>query len=303
MARGLVAALLAGLVLGTFAAPAAASEFRRYKKSDPVAFAKGVEAYDKGDYAQAYEIWLPLAQHQDPAAMRNVGHLLRKGLGVEKDAKRALVFYKRAAGFGLAGAQANLALMYYEGEGTKKDLKEAARWFLAAAKQGHVLSQYQLGLMLEAGEGIPQNPAAAKVFFQAAAKGGFEPAAQRLAALEGGAATGTPVETATLEPPAAKPNEKPAAKPRQKPEDAGALAAAFLLRGSMTENADALEMAPDEIWTLRASFSEGSAEAALLGFSEDERATQVAWAAGACSNPASPFDRGTALCRMPPVWD
>lgn len=300
--------MLAVLVVGALIAPAAAGEFKRYKKSDPVAFAKGVEAYDKGDYAEAYKIWLPLAQHQDPAAMRNVAHLLRRGLGVEQDFKRAIVFYKRASGFGLVGAQANLALMYYEGQGTKRDPREAARWFLAAAKQGHVLSQYQLGLMLEAGDGIPQNPAAAKIFFQAAAKGGYEPATQRLAALEGGvgAATGEPVETATLEPPAsaARPGEKPAAKPRQKPEDAGALAAAFLLRGSLTENADALEMAPDEIWTLRASFSAGSAEEALLGFSDEEgTATQVAWAAGACANPASPFDRGTALCRMPPVWD
>lgn len=303
MARGLLGAIVAALLLGAFAGAASAGEFKRYKKSDPAAFAKGVEAYDRGDFAEAYKIWLPLAQHQDPAAMRNVGHLLRQGLGVEKDFKRALVFYKRAAGFGLSGAQANLALMYYEGEGTKRDPKEAARWFLAAAKQGHVLSQYHLGLMLDTGDGIPHNPAAAKVFYAAAAKGGYAPAAQRLAGIEGGAATGAPVETATLEPPAtAKPGEK-SAKPRQKPEDAGALAAAFLLRGSLTENADALEMAPDEIWTLRASFSAGSAEAALLGFTEEDVTFEVATAAGACANPASPFDRGTSLCRMPPVWD
>jgi TPR repeat protein len=306
-ALALAAGLLVALVLAL--TPAAASEFKSYRKSNPAAFEEAVRAYDRGDYAEAYRIWLPLAQHQDPAAMRNVAHLLRRGLGVTQDLKRALVFYKRAAGFGVSGAQANLALMYYEGQGTQRDPKEAARWFLAAARQGHVLSQYELGLMLEKGDGVPLNPAAARVFYAAAAKGGFEPAAQRLAALDAGPASGPPAETALLEPqPGSTPGKSPAPRvPRQRPADAGAMAAAFLLRGSLTDVADALEMAPDEIWTLRASFSAGSAEAALLGFTENAPegpgAMAVASLEAACANPSNPFDRRASLCRMPPVWN
>ena len=83
------------------------------------------------------------------------------------------------------------------------------------------------------------------------------------------------------------------------------MAAAFLLRGSMTQAADALQMAPDEIWTLRASFSAGSAEAALLGPTEngpeEPAALNVASFEPSCANPSNPFDHRPSLCRMPPV--
>jgi TPR repeat protein len=283
--------------------PAQASEFKSYRRHDPAAFAEGLHAYDAGNYAEAYRIWLPLAQRQDPAAMRNVAQLLRRGLGVPQDLKRAMIFYKRAAGFGLAGAQANLAQMYYEGAGTKRNPREAARWFLAAARQGHVLSQFALGQMLETGDGVPLNLKAAQVFYSVAAKAGYEPAAQRLAALDG---------TLAISPPAA-PGAVVAASsgsripsPRPRPDDAAAVAAAFLLRGPLNEDTDALEMAPDELWTLRAGFSESHQVATLLGLPEDSLVSgggPDGSPGEACSAPANPFDRRPAMCRMPPVAD
>lgn len=295
---------LAGLLLAVCVGSASASEFKSYHRPDPVAFAEALKAYDAGNYEEAYRIWLPLAQRQDPAAMRNVAQLLRRGLGVPQDFKRAMIFYKRAAGFGVSGAQANLAMMYYEGEGSPRDPKEAARWFLAAARQGHVLSQFQLGKMLEAGDGVPLNLKAARVFYQVASKAGYAPAAENLAALDvklgiapelapGAVAAGPGV---TAGPPS----------PRRRPDDAAAVAAAFLLRGSLNEDIDALQMAPDELWTLRGGFTESRQAATLLGVPEDLSTT----AAGPdgipgkdCSSPANPFDRRPAMCRMPPVAD
>ena len=64
---------------------------------DQLKFEEGVQAYDAGDQAAAFAIWLPLAKAGDLAAQRNVAHLLRKGLGVEADPTRALFFYERAA--------------------------------------------------------------------------------------------------------------------------------------------------------------------------------------------------------------
>lgn len=294
---------LAGLALAALLVlPAQASEFGSYRRPDPAAFAEGVKAYDGGDYARAYEIWLPLARHQDPAAMRNVGQLLRRGLGVPQDLRRAMIFYKRAASFGVAGAQANLAMMYYEGEGLKaRDPKEAARWFLAAARQGHVLSQFQLGKMLEEGDGVPLNMKAARVFYSVAAKAGHGPAVERLAAVDIALGTVEPPEPGTV---AAAPPQ--VATPRPRPDDAAALAAAFLLRGSLTEDLDALQMAPDELFALRRG-GDGDLsqqEAILLGL--DPAMTRVALGPDtgegeSCGEPGNPFDRRALTCRMPPA--
>ena len=112
-------------------------------------FDKGVTAYDEGDYARAYDIWLPLAQRDDLAAMRNVALLLRKGLGVERDPERALYFYERAAHGGLVSAQVNTAFMYLGGDGIPQDYKTASFWFHAAAVAGVPVARYNLGVMYE----------------------------------------------------------------------------------------------------------------------------------------------------------
>ena len=105
--------------------------------ADEGQFAAGVLAYDQGRFDEAYEIWLPLAQNGNLTAQRNVGHMLRRGLGVAQNYNRAFRFYKKAARAGLVGAQVNLASMYAEGLGTKQSFKQAAYWFAKAAKAGH----------------------------------------------------------------------------------------------------------------------------------------------------------------------
>lgn len=117
-------------------------------------FADGVTAYEAGNYKAAFDEWLPLAQNNDPAAMRNVGHIYRRGLGVDQDYKKALNWYKRAATLGFDRAQANVGDMYLKGEGVPQDYEQAVLWFAKAAQQGHVLSQYNLGLLLENGLGV-----------------------------------------------------------------------------------------------------------------------------------------------------
>ena len=150
-------------------------------KPDPVIFNAGVAAYDAGDYETAFQTWLPMAQGGDLAAMRNVAHLLRLGLGTDKDADRAAFFYRRAARRGLAGAQANLGLMLLKGDGIDQNKTEAAKWFMAATRRGHMLSAFELGKMLETGDGVGQSYEAAYALYKRAAEAGHEPARQRMA--------------------------------------------------------------------------------------------------------------------------
>jgi hypothetical protein len=153
-------------------------------------FDQAAAAYDAGDYASAYVIWNQLAAENDLAAMRNAAHLLRKGLGVERNPGRALDLYTEAARKGLVLAMANVAEMHLNGEGTLKDPEEAARWYAMAANGGLSLAMMRLGELYEQGLGVKQDKAKAQEWYARAARNGYQPALAKVvgAAAHGGGA-------------------------------------------------------------------------------------------------------------------
>lgn len=146
-----------------------------------LAFDQGVAAYDAGDYATAYTIWLPLAKSGDIAAQRNVAHMLRRGVGVPQDRERALWFYERAASAGLASAALNAGMMRIEPDSPYRDLEKATEWLSLAAAGGSPDAMWELGLLIE---DRPQRTQAdldaAEAFIRRAAELGHEEAKQRL---------------------------------------------------------------------------------------------------------------------------
>jgi len=64
-----------------------------------IEFAKGVAAYEAGDYQAARALWQPLADNYDLAALRNLGHL-----------SQAMIWLKKAAAQGYPPAQRQLAI-------------------------------------------------------------------------------------------------------------------------------------------------------------------------------------------------
>lgn len=155
----------------------------RRSAPDEARFQRGVKAYDKGDYASAFKDWLPLAQQNDLAAMRNVALLLRKGLGTERDPVRALFFYERAAEAGFVPAQLNAAFMYLEGDGIPRDYKKASFWLHLSAVAGEPIAQYNLGVMFEKGLGVSRDLPRAMGWYALAARQGHSMALGRLAQL------------------------------------------------------------------------------------------------------------------------
>lgn len=141
-------------------------------------FDDAVAAYDAGEYQKAHAIWRDLARDGDPAAMRNLGHLFHRGLGVPRDPERALKYYKDAAYLGVVGAKANVGQMYLNGEAGKINHAEAAYWLEAAAKGGHLGAAYLFGLMQENGWGGPKNLQTAYHWYVVAGRGGHEAGAQ-----------------------------------------------------------------------------------------------------------------------------
>ncbi len=49
----------------------------------------GEAAFKRGDYATAFRLWRPLAEHGDADAQNNLGVMYRSGLGVPQDAVEA----------------------------------------------------------------------------------------------------------------------------------------------------------------------------------------------------------------------
>ncbi len=144
-------------------------------------FDEGVAAYDAGDYATAYSIWLPLAKAGDIAAQRNVAHMLRRGEGVAQDSLRALWFYERAATAGLASAALNAGMMRIEPDAPYRDLEKGAAWLNVAAAAGSPAAMWELGRLIEnRPQSTPVELAAAQAFIRRAAELGHEDAKQRL---------------------------------------------------------------------------------------------------------------------------
>ena len=75
-------------------------------------FYEGLAAYNRGDYATAFEEWLTVAEHGDAGAQYNLGFMYDHGQGVPQDYAEAVRWYRLAAGQGNADAQFNLGLMY-----------------------------------------------------------------------------------------------------------------------------------------------------------------------------------------------
>lgn len=98
----------------------------------------GYQSYLKGDYQDAYDEWLPLAELGDAEAQFNIGVLLDEGAGRARDLAAAVDWYRRAAEQGFVDAQTNLAMMYLRGDGVARDLQAATDWLRRAARQGDV---------------------------------------------------------------------------------------------------------------------------------------------------------------------
>jgi len=60
-------------------------------------FDDGVVAFIRGDGAEAYRIWKPLADKGDVEAQYHLGYMYQTGTGVDKDNNQALFWYHKAA--------------------------------------------------------------------------------------------------------------------------------------------------------------------------------------------------------------
>lgn len=110
-------------------------------------FEEGLAAAQRGDFATALRVWVPLA---------NRGH---------------------------PNAQFNLGQMYARGDGVPQDFAKALWWYRRAADQGFAEPRFRLGVLFERGLGVPTAPLCAYMWYDLAAADGWQAAAGRRDAL------------------------------------------------------------------------------------------------------------------------
>ena len=162
--------LLLGLMIGAAAAlPTHAQSVRA-----------GIDAWQKGDTAQAVAIWRPLAEKGDADAAFNLGQAYRLGRGVNLDLAQAQTWLERAARKGHVDAQTTLGLLLFQNGNQTAGM----RWLNGAAEAGEPRALLMVGTALYNGDGITRDPVRAYAYVSRAAAQGLAPAKATLADMD-----------------------------------------------------------------------------------------------------------------------
>ncbi len=112
----------------------------------------------KRDDAEALRLLHQAASQNFMAAQESLGIFAETGIGMAKPApEEALDWYEKAVQQGSLDAATNIALMYSGGIGMPKDAAKALAWFRQAAEGGDATAQYNLALIYVRGNGVPQD--------------------------------------------------------------------------------------------------------------------------------------------------
>lgn len=141
----------------------------------------GMQAFQAGNYEQAYNEWQPLAESGDPQAQYMVGVLHDHAYDRPRNYKEAAKWYRRAAEQGHIEAAFSLGFLYYnggegevEGGSIEPDPEKAAPWLRQAAGGGdYPMAAYLLGQMYDEGRGVAENPREACYWTTQAAQSGL----------------------------------------------------------------------------------------------------------------------------------
>ncbi len=133
--------------------------------------------------AKAFDFCTPLAENDDIEAQNIMGHLFYMGVGgpANKDYKKTVLWWKKAAMQGSDEAKYNLAILYEKGIGLDMDYNRAYKWYLSAAKDGNKNAQFNVANMYAKGAGVAVSLPAAFKWYKAAAEQGVKEAQYNLA--------------------------------------------------------------------------------------------------------------------------
>jgi uncharacterized protein len=115
---------------------------------------EGVAAYEAGNLPLAFKEFRAAAEKGEADCQFNLALMYEKGIGVTKDEKEAVVWYRKSAEQGNSNAQFNLGVLYENGRGCAVDFAKANHWYRQAAVQGDALAIGNLGMLYLRGDGV-----------------------------------------------------------------------------------------------------------------------------------------------------
>jgi uncharacterized protein len=137
-------------------------------------------AYNKNDTSlidSAVKLVKSMSGHNYTSCQYALGMMKFHGIGVPKNNKDAVYWFRKAAENGHAAAQNALGYRLYNGLGVSKDINEATFWYRKSAEQGYPAAQHSLGNKYNAGEGgVPQDKKEAVSWYLKAATKGYSKA-------------------------------------------------------------------------------------------------------------------------------
>ena len=136
-------------------------------------FEQAMEAYKRGSFIEALNGFYILAKNGDAKAQYNVGLMYANGQGGQKDIRKAMSWYEKAAQQDLASAQYNLATLYQAaGELDPHAYTKAAYWYEKAANSGMMQAFNNLAALYLEGQGVKKDPQKALMLFEKASQMG-----------------------------------------------------------------------------------------------------------------------------------
>lgn len=114
----------------------------------------GIEAWQRGNYANAVAIWRPLAGRGDADAQFNLGQAYRLGRGVTINLSQAKSWLEKAALQNHVDAETTLGLLLFQ----NGDQAAGLKWLKLAAQAGESRAMLVYGTALFNGDSVTQDP-------------------------------------------------------------------------------------------------------------------------------------------------
>ena len=130
----------------------------------------GGKFYENKEYKKAVVWWQKAANQGYAKSQYNLGNCYSEGLGVPQSYVNAVKWYTKAAEQGDASAQCNLGYCYEVGQGVKQSYEKAVEWYSKAAEKGLASAQYILGNCYSEGLGISKSYEKAVEWYNKAAE-------------------------------------------------------------------------------------------------------------------------------------
>ena len=99
-------------------------------------FELGAEAYNKGDYQKAAQLWQKDCDEGNGFGCSMLGALYYDGQGVKQSYQKAAQLYQKACDSGEAGGCLGLGYLYQNGQGVRQNFSTAKQYYGKACDLG-----------------------------------------------------------------------------------------------------------------------------------------------------------------------